>query len=56
MKQSELVQFLNKNAWKLRKSLAQKLHLKKMPSLHFIYDEHSENVRNIDTLIDNLDQ
>ena len=55
IKQSELVEFLNKNAWKLRKSLAQKLHLKKMPSLYFIYDEHSENVRNIDTLIDNLD-
>ena len=55
MKQNELVQFLNENSWKLRKSLAQKLHLKKMPSLYFIYDEHSENVRNIDTLIDNLD-
>ena len=26
MKQNELVQFLNENSWKLRKSLAQKLH------------------------------
>jgi len=55
MKHSELVHYLNENAWKLRKSLAQKLHLKKMPSLRFIYDEHSEKVRNIDTLLDNLD-
>ena len=37
------------------KSLSQKLHLKKMPSLRFFYDEHSEKVRNIDSLIDNLD-
>ena len=55
MKRSELVHYLNENAWKLRKSLAQKLHLKKMPSLRFFYDEHSEKVRNIDSLIDNLD-
>lgn len=55
MKKSELVHYLNENAWKLRKSLAQKLHLKKMPSLRFFYDEHSEKVRNIGSLIDNLD-
>ena len=50
----ELQKFLNENSWKIRKGLSSTLPLKKVPELRFIYDDHIDNVRKIDDLIEKL--
>ena len=44
----------NENSWKIRKGLSDILPLKKVPELRFIYDDHIDNVRKIDDLIEKL--
>ena len=50
----DLQKFLNENSWKIRKALSDILPLKKVPELRFIYDDHIDNVRKIDDLIEKL--
>jgi ribosome-binding factor A len=50
----ELQNFLNENSWKVRKGLSGILPLRRVPELKFIYDDHIDNVRKIDDLIDKL--
>ena len=50
----DLQKFLNENSWKIRKCLSGILPLKKVPELRFIYDDHIDNVRKIDDLIEKL--
>ena len=50
----DLQMFLNENSWKIRKGLSDILPLKKVPELRFIYDDHIDNVRKIDDLIEKL--
>ena len=50
----DLQKFLNENSWKIRKGLSDILPLKKVPELRFIYDDHIDNVRKIDDLIEKL--
>ena len=50
----ELQKFLNENSWKIRKGLSGILPLKRVPELKFFYDEHIDNVRKIDDLIEKL--
>ena len=50
----DLQKFLNENSWKIRKGLSGILPLKKVPELRFIYDDHIDNVRKIDDLIEKL--
>ena len=50
----DLQKFLNENSWKIRKGLSEILPLKKVPELRFIYDDHIDNVRKIDDLIEKL--
>ena len=50
----DLQKFLNENSWKIRKGLSDILPLKKVPELRFIYDDHIDNVRKIDYLIEKL--
>ena len=50
----DLQRFLNENSWKIRKGLSDILPLKKVPELRFIYDDHIDNVRKIDDLIEKL--
>ena len=50
----ELQKFLNENSWRIRKGLSGILPLKRAPELKFFYDEHIDNVRKIDDLIEKL--
>ena len=50
----ELVQFLNENAWLIRRALSGTLPLKRVPSLKFFYDDHLEKVRDLDDLIKDI--
>ena len=50
----ELQKFLNENSWRIRKGLSGILPLKRVPELKFFYDEHIDNVRKIDDLIEKL--
>ena len=50
----DLQKFLNENSWKIRKGLSGTLPLKRVPELKFFYDEHIDNVRKIDDLIEKL--
>ena len=50
----DLQKYLNDNAWMIRKGLSGMLPLKRVPELKFFYDEHIDNVRKIDDLIEKL--
>ena len=50
----DLQKFLNENAWMIRKGLSGILPLKRVPELRFFYDDHIDNVRKIDDLIEKL--
>tara|TARA_B100001250_G_scaffold134518_1_gene115022 strand:- start:501 stop:839 length:339 start_codon:yes stop_codon:yes gene_type:complete len=55
LSERDLEEFLNSNAWKIRKNLSNILPIKKVPELSFFYDAHIDNVRKIDSLFDDLD-
>jgi len=52
--QAEVVQVLNKASGFLRKKLAERVHLKRIPKLIFKYDESIEHGSRLSALIDHL--
>ncbi len=55
LSEKDLEKFLNDNSWKIRKNLSNLLPIKKVPELRFLYDTHIDDVRKIDSIIDELD-
>ena len=55
LSEKELQALLNNNAWRIRKDLSNSLPIKRVPELRFIYDDHLDNVRKIDSIIDEID-
>ena len=53
-KHAEVVQVLNKAAGFLRKKLGERVHLKRIPKLVFVYDESIEHGARLSALIDEL--
>jgi ribosome-binding factor A len=50
----DLQDYLNENSWLIRKELSHSLPFKKVPELRFLYDEHLENVRELNSLINDI--
>ena len=55
LSEKELQALLNDNAWRIRKDLSNSLPIKRVPELRFFYDDHLDNVRKIDSIIDDID-
>ena len=55
LSEKDLQALLNDNAWRIRKDLSSSLPIKRVPELRFFYDDHLDNVRKIDSIIDEID-
>ena len=55
LSEKDLQALLNDNAWRIRKDLSNSLPIKRVPELIFFYDDHLDNVRKIDSIIDEID-
>ena len=55
LSEKDLQALLNDNAWRIRKDLSNSLPKKRVPELRFFYDDHLDNVRKIDSIIDEID-